>query len=254
LTTRLSFLLLFTCLSIACTAQVVVSGTVYDITKKTPIEAVSVLSTSGRGTFTDSAGHYSITVRETDSIYFSFLNKPTPKYPVTSIQNIEAFDISILKKIQELPAVFVKQRSYRMDSLQNRQDYSKVFEYRKPGIRTSTLNMPGSVGVGVDINELINMFKFKKIRSTLAFQKRLLLEEQDKYVNHRFNKGLVKKLTGLEAPAIDNFIRDYKPTYQMALQLNDLEFGQFIIEAFKLYKAGIKVDYRIFPVNKYVED
>jgi hypothetical protein len=228
--------------------QVIVTGTVYDITKKTPIESVSVISTSGAGTYTDSLGHYSITVSEKDSIYFSFLNKPTPKYPVTSIQNISSFDISILKKVQELPAVFVKQRNYRMDSLRNRQDYAKIFDYRKPGIRTSTLNSPGAMGVGVDLNELINMFRFKRNRATLAFQKRLLLEEQDQYVNHRFNKGLIKKLTGLEPPAIDLFIRDYKPTYQMAIQLNDLEFGQFIIEAFKLYKAGIRVDYRILSL------
>jgi hypothetical protein len=244
--TRLSFLLFLCFIATTSIAQITVSGTVYDITKKTPIEAVSVISTSGTGTFTDSLGRYSITVRDTDSIYFSFLNKPTPKYPVTSIQNLGAFDISILKKVQELPTVFVKQRNYRMDSLQNRQDYAKIFNYQKPGVRTTMLGSPGAVGVGVDLNELINMFRFKKTRSMLAFQRRLLLEEQDRYVNHRFNKGLIKKLTGLEAPAIDTFMRDYKPTYQMALQLNDLEFGQFIIETYKLYKAGIKVDYRIF--------
>ncbi len=235
-------ILLFTCFAITSNAQVTVSGTVYDITKKTPMEAVSVLSTSGRGTFTDSLGRYSITVSEKDSIFFSYLNKPTPKYAVTNIQNIYAFDISILRKVQELPGVFVKPRNYKMDSIQNRTDYAKIFGYSKPGFKTSTLSTPGSFGVGLDINELINMFKFRKIRSTLAFQKRLLQEERDKYVSFRFNKGLVRKLTGLQAPAIDSFMRDYRPTYGMAVQFNDLEFGHFIMEAFKYYKAGVKID------------
>ena len=220
----------------------IVSGTVYDITKKTPVDRVSVLTTSGRGTFTDSMGRYSIQVNEKDSIYFSYLNKPTPKYAVLKIANTYAFDISILKKVQELPGVFVKQRNYRMDSLQNRTDYAKIFGYSKPGIKTSTISSPGLPGAGVDINELINMFKFRKNRSMLAFQKRLLMEEQEKYVNHRFSRGLVRKLTGLEPPALEVFMNDYRPTYLMAIQFNDLEFGHFIIEAFKYYKAGVKID------------
>jgi hypothetical protein len=223
-------------------AQIIVSGTVYDITKKTPIEAVSVLSTSGRGTVTDTLGRYSITVKETDSIYFSFLNKPTPKYPVTSIQNTSAFDISILKKIQELPTVFLKQRNYRFDSLQNRDDYAKIFNYQKPGLKSSMNTTPGSFGVGLDLTELINMFSFKKNRRMLSFQNRLLQQEKDNYVNYRFNKGLVKKLTGLNSPEIDSFMVQFRPPFEMTAQLNDLEFGQFVVEAFKYYQKGIRVN------------
>lgn len=218
----------------------------YDITKKTPVELVSVLSTSGRGTITDSSGRYSLTVNETDSIYFSYLNKPTQKYPVRSIQNLSSFDISISKKIKELPLVFVKQRNYHLDSLQNRLDYEKIFNYRKPGLRTSMNPTGGNMAVGLDLDELINMFKFKKNKRMLAFQDRLERDEKERYINHRFNKGLVKKLTGLNSPQIDSFMIEYRPTYNMAVQFNDLEFGQFIVEAFKYYKAGIKIDKQLF--------
>ena len=78
-----------------------VSGTVYDITKRNPVEAVSVVSTSGRGTMTDSAGHYTLVVKETDSIYFSFLNKETIKYPIKNVPNLAAFDISIFLMLLE---------------------------------------------------------------------------------------------------------------------------------------------------------
>jgi len=223
-----------------------VSGTVYDITKKTPVEAVSVISTSGRGTFTDSLGHYSLNVSEKDSIYFSFLNKPTPKYPVKNIANISAFDIAIQKKIQELPGVFIKQRNYRLDSLQNRLDYAKVFDYRKPGFRISSDPTPGGIGAGIDLDALINAFKFKKNKRMANFQNRLIREEQEKFVSHRFNKGLVRKLTGLNAPEIDSFMAEYRPTLEMALQFNDLEFGQYIVEAYKYYKQGVKLNQSAF--------
>ncbi len=223
-----------------------VSGTVYDITKKTPMELVSVLSTSGRGTVTDSSGKYSLSLNETDSIYFSFLNKSTPKYAISSIQNPGAFDISILRKIKELPSVFLKQRNYRLDSLQNRLDYEKIFNYRKPGLRTSMNSSEVNPVAGLDLDELINMFKFKKNKRMLSFQKRLEQDEKERYISHRFNKGLVKKLTGLNPPEIDSFMTEFRPTFDMAAQFNDLEFGQFIVEAFKYYKAGIKIDKQVF--------
>jgi hypothetical protein len=231
-----------------CYSQVItISGTVYDITKKTPIESVSVLSTSGKGTITDSAGQYSLTVTEKDSIYFSFLNKPTPKYAVATIANPGAFDISIMKKVQQLPAVFLKQRNYRIDSLQNRSEYAKIFNYQKPGFSTSLNPNPGGMAsVGVDLSELINMFKFRKNKRMISFQKRLVNEEQEKYISHRFNKGLVRKLTGLSSPELDSFMAEFRPTLDMTMQFNDLEFGQFIVEAFKYYKAGIKINKSVF--------
>lgn len=218
----------------------------YDITKKTPIEYVSVLSTSGAGTITDSLGRYSLTVNEKDSVFFSFLNKPTPRYSVKSIQNPEAFDISIMRKIKELLPVFVKQRNYHMDSLQNRLDYQKIFDYQKPGFKTSMNPSEANAPVGLDLDELINMFKFKKNKRMLAFQHRLEQDEKERYIDHRFNKGLVKKLTGLISPDIDSFMAEFRPTFDMAAQFNDLEFGQYIIEAFKYYKAGIKINKQLF--------
>ena len=233
---------LFTCLFfILCQSfgqRTTISGTVYDITKKTPIDAVSVISTSGSGTITDSAGHYTIQVYESDSIYFSYLNKSTPKYPVLSISNLAAFDISILKKVSELPMVFVRQRSYKLDSLKNREDYAKIFNFRKPGLRSSMNPTPGSFGVGLDLDELINMFRFKRNRSMLAFQQRLLKEEQDKFIDHRFSKSLVRTLTKLISPELEEFMKEYRPTLEMAESMNELEFGQFIVDAFKYYSRS----------------
>jgi hypothetical protein len=249
-----TFTLIFiTCIAKAGFAQAItISGTVYDITKKTPIEAVSVLSTNGTGTMTDSLGRYSLRVSETDSIYFSYLNKATPKYPVSTIANPTSFDISIMKKIQQLPSVFVKPRDYRLDSLQNRLEYAKIFNYQKPGFGTSLNANPGGYPtVGVDLDELINMFKFRKNKRTLAFQKRLVNEEKEKYISHRFNKGLVRKLTGLSSPELDSFMVEFRPTLEMTQQFNDLEFGQFIVEAYKYYKAGIRINKTAFRREEY---
>src|SRR5882724_9205666 len=72
-----------------------IRGTVYDSSRNYPMESVSVLSTSGKGTVTNAEGFYEIEVMEKDSIWFSYLNKPTVKFPVLKINKPMGFDISL---------------------------------------------------------------------------------------------------------------------------------------------------------------
>ena len=120
----------------AASAQVYkIRGMVYDSSRNYPLEAVSVLSTSGKGTITNSEGYYEIEVTERDSIWFSYLNKPTIKFPVLKIANPVGFDISLHVSVPTLKEVKIRQRNYRQDSTQNRQDYSKIFNYQKPKLK-----------------------------------------------------------------------------------------------------------------------
>src|SRR2546421_2050809 len=207
-------------------AQVKISGTVYDVSRLRPLQSVSVLSTSGHGTVTDSTGRYTITASESDSIYFSYLNKPTAKFPVKAIPNIFAFDISLHVPVADLPVVKVKLPNYHMDSLQNRRDYEKIFNYRKPGLGLAT--SPGGAGVGLDLDEFINIFRFRHNKRMLAFQHRLEQEEQDKFIDHRFTKATARKITGLNGDSLNLFMKQYRPSYEFTQMSNDYEFLEYI--------------------------
>lgn len=231
----------FVLVGLLCVSQLVhaqeIQGTVYDITQKIPLPFVSVMTTSGNGTQTDSMGFYSIRISKDDSIWFSYLEKHTPKYPVKTIANPAAFDISIQVSAIELPNVTVKKNSYRFDSLQNRREYEKIFNYRKPGLRTSSLS-PGSMGagVGIDLDELINVFRFRRNRNMKFIQNWLVQEEQDKYIDYRFSRLFVKKLTNLDGEQLTDFVKFYRPTYEFAVSVNEAEMGLYILECFKQYK------------------
>ncbi len=226
---------------LAVSAQVTIRGAVFDMSGKRPLEGVSVISTSGKGTTSNVLGHYSITVDEKDSIYFSYLNKPSMKFPANTIPTFNNFDISLHVPSNILPEVRVMPPSYRFDSLQNRKDYAKVFDFRKPGIGIST-SPPGSggAGVGLDINELINMFRFRRNRSMLGFQERLLLEEQDKFIDHRFSKLLVKKITLLNGAELDEFMKLFRPGFEFTQLSNDYEFQYYIKQSYLQYRAVYK--------------
>lgn len=207
----------------------------YDSSRNFPMEAVTVLSTSGRGTITNGDGQYEIEVTEKDSIWFSYLNKPTIKFPVLKIANPFAFDISIQVSVPVLKEVKVQPRNYKLDSIRNRQDYAKIFNYQKPKLKPV---FTGS-GVGFDLDEIINMFRFRRNRSIASFQKRLLQEERDKAVDHRFNKALVRRLTLLDGNELDSFMLLYRPSYSFATGSTDYEFQQYIKTAFYRFKRGL---------------
>lgn len=216
-------------------SQVRVSGRVYDASQYRPLQSVSVLSSSSGATETDSLGRYSLVVNENDSIWFSYLGKQTPKYPIKAIPNIQNFEISIHVNVTQLKEVIFRPKNYRMDSIQNRMDYAKAFNFQRPNMGTLTSTGTNG-GVGLDINEFIRLFQFRKNRRMLAFQKRLLQEEEDKFVDHRFNRALVIRLTQLRGAELDTFMKRYRPYYEFTQTASEYEFQYYIKQAFLHYE------------------
>ncbi len=217
-------------------SQITVRGTVYDSSRLFPLEAVSVLTTSGRGTYTDADGMYQIVVNEKDSIWFSYLNKPTMKFAVARIQNVYQFDISLQIHIPVMKEIRLKPRDYRLDSIQNRRDYERIFNYEKPNIATMT-NI-GPTGAGIDLEQLIALFQFRKNKRTLAFQDRLINEEKEKYVDHRFNKQIVRRLTNLDGDSLDLFMTFYRPPYDRVVNSSDYELQRYIQVSHQRFVKG----------------
>lgn len=225
-----------------------IRGYVYDSSRNYPLEAVSVLSTAGNGTVTNSDGQYQIDVTEKDSIWFSYLGKPTQKFPVLKIGNPLEFDISLHVNVPTLKEVKIKPKNYKFDSMQNRKDYAKIFNYEKPKLRVVTPQYGGAVGF--DLNEIINMFRFKRNRSMASFQQRLLLEEQDKFIDHRFNKALVRRLTLLTGPPLDSFMQLYRPSFTFTKMAGEYEFHYYIKEALYRFKKGLRPEVFLRPEDE----
>jgi hypothetical protein len=215
-------------------AQYKIKGNVYDSTRLYPLSSVSVLSSAGRGTVTDANGYYEIDVSEKDSIWFSYLGKPTIKYSVLKITDPQHFDISIQIYIPVLREVKVMQRNYRLDSIQNRIDYEKAFNFHRPTVGSMT--SIGPTGAGIDIDELIRAFQFRKNRMAAHFQERLLQQERDKYVENKFSKGLVLRLTGLTGDERDTFMMIYRPSFEFTQRASDYEFQSYIKLSFRNFR------------------
>lgn len=235
------FVLLLGCSQLLA-QEYTVRGYVLDSSRNYPMEAVTVQSTSGRMTLTNVEGFYQIRVTESDSISFSYLGKNTQKFPVLRIANPLQFDVALQVNVPVLREVKIRPRNYRQDSIQNRLDYAKIFNYQKPKIKT--VSPQYGMGMGFDLQELINMFRFRRNKSMLAFQQRLLLEEEEKFIDFRFNKALVRRLTLLEPPELDSFVRVFRPSYDFAKEADDYQFRLYIKQAHYRFRYGLPPDPR----------
>ncbi len=217
--------------------QVSIRGTVYDRSQRFGMPGVSVLGTSGGGTATDSLGNYSIRLPAGDSIYFSYLGKFTARTPLKDINPDQPFDMSLEVGTESLPTVFVQAKNYLLDSLETRREYKKIFDYGADYVTDMKATRNGrGMGMGVDFDMLLRP---GQVRRTLAFQKRLIEEEQDNYVDHRFSPTVVHRVTGLESPVLDSFMKVYRPSYEFLQTLTtDYEFYKYIADCAKFYSAN----------------
>ena len=214
-------------------SQITISGTVLDSGRVNYVENVRVVSTGGLFALTDSLGRYTILVMESDSISFYYKNKPTQKFPVKQIADPAKFDISlhvpVKGKYHVMNEVVVFSKTHKQDSLENRETYADVFNYKKPGLSTSIT--PGGM-VGADLDELINIFRFRRNKRLKSFQQRLETEEQEKYIDYRFSRVFVKRITGLTGPALDSFMVWYRPDYMFTKYSDEITFNEYILKAY----------------------
>ena len=222
-------------------AQFVLSGTVFDSSKINYVPGVSVWNKEGKFTMTDSLGRYNLAVMDNDSVTFIFRNKSTQKFAVHTIPDPSKFDVSLRityrGKYSTLKEVVVFGKTFHEDSVENRETYAKIFNFQKPGLRSTYT--PGGPA-GADLDEIINLFRVKRNRRLASFQVRLEKQEQEKYISFRFNKTMVRRITQLEGEQLDMFLIRFRPSYEFVANADELSFNQYILNCSYKYKLELK--------------
>jgi hypothetical protein len=88
-----------------------------------------------------------------------------------------------------------------------------------------------------------------------AFQKRLEEEEKDKFVDHRFSRAIVRRITGLDAPALDTFMVQYRPTQEFIQSCEtQYEFYHYIQEWGKFFVEDWTARHPDIPAIRHSAD
>ena len=229
-TTTLTLCLL---VSVQGWGQQFLTGKVYKKNSTESLQSVSIHNiTAQRYDLSEENGSYSIQAAPGDHIAFSSVGYRADTITVTASLLTGACPIYLDIRPQELQAVRVGQFSnYQLDSMDRRKEYAWVYEHdNTPHVAR---DRQGADGVGVTLNIFRNSSKQAKQR--ISLEKRLEKEEEDYYVDSRYNEGYVAKYTHLKGDSLKEFMRRYRPSYEYCRKAANVDILVYINDSYKQY-------------------
>jgi hypothetical protein len=214
-----------------------ISGIVVDKTTRQPIAGALVsfynltVRAGGLGRFEMNVSHLNDSLRVSAFAYKTISVFITPAN-VTLVVELDP-------KITRLTEVTVHgNRDFKQDSLANRAAFAKQFNYRAPSIKDAFSDHPDKQpGELISINPLLLIAALtKKSSPEYKFQQQLMGDEHEQYVDEKFNRGNVTRITGLRGDTLATFMVQYRPGYQFALKATDYEIEVYIKNCYKKFE------------------
>jgi hypothetical protein len=217
-----------------------ISGTVIDKTTKEPLNG-AVVSVGKVSTSTDRSGAFEIIVEGyNDSLnisYFGYKKLSVPLAKENAILHIELEPAVISLKQVDIHSS--RNNDFKKDSVSNRLAYSRQFNYTGPELMDAfTGNPVKQPGELLSINLLLLVDALtKKSTPEYKFNKVLIRDEQAEYVDRKFNKGTVTRITGLQSDSRLAFLAGYRPTYQFMKKATDYDVELYIKKSLVQFRA-----------------
>jgi len=181
----------------------------------------------------DEGGNYRIPAREGDQLFFSSVGFITDTLIVTSDMLAGDFPVLLETRIVALPSFQVGSLSnYQLDSMARREEYKWIYEHGN--VQRVEKERHGD-GVGLSLDLFRNASKGDKDREKL--KKRLLKEEEQHYIDYRYNREFISRLTHLKGDSLQKFMEQYRPTYDYTRKAANVDILIFINDSFKKFKT-----------------
>jgi len=230
-----SFVLLF--FAAPVTAQQFLTGKIRRRASEEVLSSVSIINrTQKKMNISDMGGNFRIPAREGDTLTFSsagYLPDTTIVARWMFTEN-NGYQVYLAPHIVALPSVRVGDRSnYQLDSIKRKEDYAwldQVHREKLAGGKTF------SDGVGISFSPL-SYFNKKEVQRR-RLRRRLQQEEKEYYIDSRFPRAYVARITGLQGDSLQTFMVRYRPSYAFCRRSSGEDIFFYINEKLKLYKSG----------------
>jgi hypothetical protein len=216
-----------------------ITGVVIDKTTKQPVYD-ALVSVGNAKTRTNVSGLFEISAPAfNDSLIVVHFAYKTCSVAVSESTNI--LRIGLEPKVTKLNEVTIHaDRDFKKDSLENRIAYAKQFNYKGPTVMDAfTGNTNKQPGELISINPLILIAALtKKSTPEYKFNKILIRDEHEQYVDEHFNKGIVSRVTGLSGDTLSAFLVQYRPTFEFVKKSTEYDMEVYIRQSVKKFKTG----------------
>jgi hypothetical protein len=213
--------------------QQFLTGKIFKANSTEHLVSVSIHNiTQQRYDLSEEDGSYRIQAAPGDHISFSSVGFKADTVTVTASILTAAYPVYLDVRAQTLQTVRVGQyTNYQLDSMDRRKEYAWVYDHETaPHVAR---DRQGADGVGVTLNIFRNSSSAAKQRIKLG--KRLEKEEEDYYVDSRYNKDYVTKITKLKGDSLADFMRRYRPSYEYCRKAANVDILVYINDSYKQY-------------------
>jgi len=215
-------------------AQQHVQGRIYSAITDSVIPAATVYNKKLKmARYAARDGSYRIFADEGDTLIFSAAGFIPDTVPVLFHLLLTPYDVTLARKVILLESVKVTS-SYQKDSMERHNYYEAIFK-KQPGI--TGYNGPEK-GFGVVLSPLSYFSNASKQKRVL--KRRLLLQDQEDYIDRAFPKEWVQRLTGLEGDSLHLFLYSYRPSYAFCRKNDRMGMMLYINDKLKEFRRPKK--------------
>jgi len=237
-------------LSVASFGQKITGAVINEVTRQ-PVSGALITAGNAR-TLSDLSGRFEIVIpASADSLKIAHFAYKT--YAIAITKAAANLHIELEPAVISLKDVTVRgTRDFKKDSIENRLAYAKEFNYVGPTVKDAFSSNPNKQpGELISINPLLLIAALTKKRSPeYKFHKMLIQDEQADYVDRKFNKGIVSRITGLKGDTLSAFLTRYRPAYQFALKASDYDMDIYIKESLKKFQKEGMTSFDMFQNAK----
>ena len=229
------FVVLLLLCAVQGSAQQFLTGKIYRKNSTEALVSVSIHNISAqRYDLSEESGSYRIQVVPGDHVSFSSVGYIADTITVTAAMLTAVFPVYLDVRAQTLTAARVGQFSnYQLDSMDRRKEYAWVYDH---GNTPRVEHERKGDGVGVTLNIFRNASAKEKQREKL--EKRLDREEQEYYIDSRYNKDIITKYTKLKGDSLTNFMQKYRPSFEYCRRAANVDILVYINDSYKQYIKG----------------
>lgn len=210
-----------------------VQGFVVDKDSKLRLARVYIYNPSNdEGLFNNTKGEFATNAKVGDTLYAALEGyaMDTAVYRGQSALIFQLRSLGIrLKEVNIYGKVKTPQEQYEARQ--------KGFKYQlDKASAKDLLNLnQGKVGIGIDA--IYNLLS-REGKNARQLQKILEKDYKEEVIDYRFRPDYVKSLVAIKDDELDDFLTQYRPTYQFVLTANEYAFVRFVKNSYASYKRN----------------
>lgn len=198
---------------------VVVRGQITDPIKKLTLYPATVRNKNTNAkVFSDNGGYYRLSARKGDVIIVSFIGYVSDSFTVSNYAGSEVHDVRLREQERFLPGVEVsgKWNPYQLDSISRAEEFKPFLETENRSLVDKSKRGQGGFGL---VFSPFSRYSQKE-KDLRKFKK--LYDEYNKqsYIDYRYSKAFVSRVTGLTGDSLLQFIYKYTPSHDLLRNMN----------------------------------